>query len=102
MKKIDISPWAGQLVSLGFTNSSDATHAIDSIQFLAPEELEPPRLQVTRSRDKVVISWNGPGRLLASPTIGGVFSPVPRQSNPYANNPYVVAPAGTMFYKVEQ
>jgi len=94
----DISPWAGKTVSIGFTAQGESTLlGIDSIRFISRDAQAPTRLEIEPRRDKVLLKWEGPGKLTASSAIDGVFSPVAG-----AINPYLVTPEGTVFYRVEQ
>jgi hypothetical protein len=54
-----------------------------------------PQLSVSRTAGNVVITWAS-GTLVASPTVGGTYSPVTG-----ASSPYTVAPQGNAtFYKI--
>ena len=103
----DVSQFAGQNVELliaakyelgaGYNPGFSVTF-IHSIELTAPKEPEPIRLKIERFGQTIVISWEGGGTLMSSPTIDGQFTPMIKGTT----TPYFLRLENTTFYRVEK
>ncbi len=93
---------ARQNLALAESDESQGVHNHDFLIALlndaSQKALSIPMLNVAQSGTNVVISWNGPGTLQSTPTVGGAWQDVPGAANP------LVVPAATLiqgqFYRL--